>query len=188
MNITNSDKSKLIVFTACFVAVAAISYAIAQHLSYANRSQQIHGEKFNRGVLNTPFPEVDLIDLSGASFDDDELRRGKVVLVLLSSECDACFTEGYFLKTVFDQCSNVRFYGAILFWSDRSVNQAQDKFPFRLFLDRDSLLRKAFEVKAVPIKLFLKDGIIEQAWTGATTTSQLRNEFIKSLWEICRQP
>jgi hypothetical protein len=134
--------------------------------------------------MGKPLPDVKLVDVSGKALQDDELRRGKVILVLLSSECDACFKDGEFLKAFVEKYSDVRFYGALLFWSDRTVNKIEDKLPMRLFFDQDSILRQWLEVTSVPMKLYLEDGVVKKVWTGTPIEPEVEAAFTKDMEEI----
>jgi len=179
------SKSKLITGVACFVALFSIGYAGFQHYHHAKQLQRIDWSEVQLShTVGTSLPDVRLVDLSGNAIKYNELRQGKVILVLLSSECDACLKEGQFLKSVVDKYPNIRFYSVLIFWSDQSIDHFKDKFPLKLFLDQDSRLRQAFEVKAVPVKLFLEDGVIRKTWIRARFNSRNENEFVKDLETI----
>jgi hypothetical protein len=178
-------KSRWIVVVPGFIAVLSISYAVSQHFYYAKRSQRIIPDGYNPHIIGKPLPNAKLVDFHGDALGDGELRHGKVILVLLSSGCDACFTEGQFLKAIVAKYSNLRFYGAIVFGSARSVdNNIEGKFPMKLFFDQDSLLRRSLEVKAVPLKIFLEDGVVKKIWTGTAVTPEVEGAFVRDMEEI----
>lgn len=178
------NKAKLAVAISFFVATLCVSYAVSQHFFYARKAQQISRNRYRSSIINEPLPSFRLVDFAGTSLDGDELRRGKVILVLLSSECDACIKEGMFLKKIVGKYEALRFYGVLMFWSDYSIDKVEANFPIKLFFDEHSLLRKSFEIKSVPIKLFVENGIVRKVWTGAATNSQIESAFIRDLEEL----
>ncbi|MCI0339327.1 MAG: hypothetical protein L0226_17275 [Acidobacteria bacterium] len=172
-------KSRWLVVVSLLIAIFSISYAVSQHFFYAKRSRQISRDSYKPDVIGKPLPELRLVDFSGNTLGDSELRHGKVILVILSSECDACFKEGQFLRTVVDKYSNLRFYGVLLFWSERSINGIEGKFPMKLYFDDNSVLQKTLEVKSVPLRIFMEDGIVKKVWTGTAGTLQGEESFVR---------
>lgn len=144
---------RLVVAGSCFIAMLSISYAVVQHIYFTKQSSQIVRNRYNPQVIGTSLPVSRLVDFSGKILSDDELRRGKVFLVLLSTDCDACLKEGQFLESIIEKYKNLRFYGALVFWQDRSVGHMEGKFPtnLKLFVDEDFLLVKSLEVRSVPL-------------------------------------
>lgn len=182
----NRYNSKLIVTAvcSCIIAILSISYAVFQKQYYTKKSQGLIRDRYNPHVIGKPLPVPRLIDFSGNVLGDSELRRGKIILVLLSSDCGACFEEGQFLRTIVDKYDNLRFYGVLLFWSDQSIDNIEEKFPMKLFFDDDSLLRQALEVKSFPLKIFLEDGIVKKIWAGTAVTPKTKGAFIKDIDEL----
>jgi thiol-disulfide isomerase/thioredoxin len=129
-------------------------------------------------VLHQPLPDSSLTELSGAVLDNSELRRGKVMLVLMTSECPLCVEEGQFLRTVIGKRDDVRFYGVVPYGTDKEVlREAADKFPFKLFFDEGYRLRRALKINRVPVKIYLEDGIIKKTWVGSTPFFRAEAEF-----------
>ncbi len=180
----NGHKARLVILALCLIATFSISYTVFQHFYYAKISRRIVRDKYQPNAIGKPLPIPKLVDFSGNTLIDDELRQGKVILILLSSECEACYKDGQFLKTVVEKYRNIRFYGALLFWSDQSVAHIENKFPMKLFFDQDSVLRQSLEVKSVPLKIFLEDGVVRKIWAGTPTNSQTEGEFIRNLEEF----
>src|SRR6266498_5895909 len=174
-----SGKLKWVVVAFCCITLFSISFAASQYSKFSKRQQRGVHDVYNERIIGKPLPEAKLIDFNGQALGDDELRRGKVILVLLSSDCEPCYLEGQFLKPLVNKYSDLRFYGALLFWSDRSLNGVEGKFPVRLFVDQDMLLQQALEVKALPLKIFLVNGVVIKAWAGTATTPVAREAFLK---------
>lgn len=129
-------------------------------------------------VLNQPLPDSSLTELSGAVLKDSELRRGKVMLVLTTSECSLCVEEGQFLRTVMGKRDDIRFYGVVPYGVDKEVlREAGDKFPFKLFFDEGYRLRRALKINRVPVKIYLEDGVVKKTWIGSTPFFKAEAEF-----------
>lgn len=130
-------------------------------------------------VLNKRIPETHLIDASGAELKSAEIQRGRVILVLVTPECDYSLDEAKFLEKVINKRSDVRFYGVIPFGAGEEVlTYAQQKFPFKTFFDDGFLLGRELNVKQVPIKIYLEDGIIKKTWVGSTVFYHAEDAFI----------
>lgn len=132
-----------------------------------------------------PLPEAKLFDLNHEFLSDDDLRKGKVVLVFVSPSCEACETEAEFLKNVIEKRKDVKFYGVVSFGKQEEVlKAAQNKFPFRVFYDGNNLLAIRLGITKVPIKIYLEDGIIKKVWGGATVSEDKKSEFINWLESV----
>ena len=176
----------VVVALCCCIALFSLSFAASQYFYFSKREQGGVHDAYNERIIGKRLPEAKLIDLNGHALGDNELRDGKVMLVLLSSDCEPCSMEGQFLKTLVNKYSDLRFYGALLFWSDRSLNGVEGKFPVRLFVDQDMLLQQALEVKALPLKIFLEDGVVKKVWAGTSVTSGARDAFCRDLEEATK--
>lgn len=129
-------------------------------------------------LINQPLPETRLLDLDGAELNNKGLRYGKVVLVLVTPDCQPCLEEGGFIQTVLNKRRDVRFFGVIPFGESKEVLKlAENKFPFKVFFDEGFLLGRALRVNKVPIKLYLEDGIIKKTWLGSTVYNHAEGEF-----------
>ena len=129
-------------------------------------------------VIGQPLPKTNLSDISGNIFDDENLRHGKFVLVFVMPDCDMCDTENEFLKTVVGNRQDVRFIYVIPFGNkEKTLELAQNKYALNPFFDDGSMLSKKLELRQVPIKIFIEDGIIKRTWINASLTSEKQAEF-----------
>lgn len=129
-------------------------------------------------------PAAQLIDESNQVLPDSELRRGKLILVFVTTDCDACEKEAEFLRTVVRSRSDIPFYGVVSFGDkELSLREGRDKFPFKLLYDEHHQLAGSLGIVRVPIKLFVEDGLIKKSWGGATIDEQAKAAFIKWLEE-----
>ena len=130
-------------------------------------------------------PAAELVDESNQRLDDSQLKNGKVVLVFITAECDACRKEAEFLKDLVNKRADVRFYGVISFGDmEDSLREAKQKFPFQVFYDRGLKLSSQLGINRVPVKLFVENGIMKKSWGGATVDEKKKADFIRWLAEV----
>lgn len=134
-----------------------------------------------KSAFGNPLPEVHLVDSSGATVDDQILRKGKVVIVFVTPECRACHLESDFLRAVVNRRSDVSFYGIISFGKKEASSEDEHLFPFKVFYDEGFYLAPKLGINRVPIKIYLEDGVMKKAWGGATTDEEKKNAFIQWL-------
>ncbi len=116
---------------------------------------------------------------------DDSWRKGKVVLVLVTTSCDACLQEAQFLRTVVGKRNDVKFLGVLSFEQDPpSLQKAQSVFPFPVVRDDQMSLMQGLGVTGVPIKIYLENGVVKQTWGGASMTEQSRAGFTQWLTNV----
>jgi len=181
-----SVKLRCIVVGSCCIALFSISFAASQYFHFSKIQQRGVHDAYDERIIGQPLPAAELIDFNGHALGDGELRSGKVVLVLLSPDCQPCSMEGQFLETLVNRYSDLRFYGALLFWSDRSLKGVEGKFPVKLFVDKGMLLQQALEVKALPLKILLENGVVKKVWAGTSVTSGARDAFCRDLEEATK--
>jgi thiol-disulfide isomerase/thioredoxin len=130
-------------------------------------------------------PAAELINESNQPLADSQLKNGKVVLVFITSECDACRKESEFLKGLVSKRADVRFYGVISYGDmESSLREAKQKFPFEVFYDRGFKLAGQLGINKVPIKIFVDNGIMKKSWGGATVDEKKKADFIQWLAEV----
>lgn len=94
------------------------------------------------------------MDTSGTNVDEGVLRKGRVVLVFVTPECDACMVESDFLRTILDRRKDVTFFGLIPFGKRLSTEASQKIFPFQVFYDDGDALVSSIGINKVPVKNF----------------------------------
>ncbi|HEX7331189.1 MAG TPA: redoxin family protein [Pyrinomonadaceae bacterium] len=129
-------------------------------------------------------PAAELVDESSQVLPESQLKNGKVVLVFVTAECDACMKESAFLKDLVSKRPDIRFYGVVSFGDEKSLGEAQGKFPFQVFYDRGLKLRGQLGIDRVPIKVFVENGIMKKSWGGATIDEKKKAAFIRWLEEV----
>ena len=143
------------------------------------RSHELRADA-SKSLINKPLPDAQLIDTKGSKVDGDILRRGKVLLVFVTPDCDACVTETKFLETILTRRSDVSFYGLIPFGKSPETSSAAEKmFPFKVFYDEGDSFVHSMGINRVPVKVFLEDGIIKKGRIGAAMTEQTKRSFVE---------
>jgi peroxiredoxin len=135
----------------------------------------------SKSLINKPFPAAQLVDTSGARADQQLLKRGKVVVVFVTMDCDACETDGKFLQTVLDRRKDVAFYGIVPFGQRPNSAEAAQKFPFKVFHDENDSFAYSMGINRVPVKVYVEDGIIKKGWIGAVRTDEAKTSFVNWL-------
>jgi peroxiredoxin len=130
-------------------------------------------------------PAAELVNESNQLLADSQLKSGRVVLVFISADCDACMKESEFLNGLVSKRADIRFYGVISFGDmEKSLREAKQKFPFEVFYDRGFKLARQLGINRVPIKIFIDNGIIKKSWGGATVDEKKKADFIQWLAEV----
>lgn len=136
----------------------------------------------SKSLIGKPFPRAQLVDLRGARVDEQVLRTGRVIVVFVTPDCDACANESKFLRTLVDRRKDVKFYGLVPFGTQPdSPDEIETKFPFKVFYDEGNSYVQSMGINRVPVKVFLENGIIRKGWIGATQTEQAMTSFTEWL-------
>jgi peroxiredoxin len=147
---------------------------------YARRQRSLASQLPN--TTGKPLPAAELVDESNQVLADSQLRSGRLILVFVTPDCDACMAEAQFLRKVVAERADVPFYGVVSFGDkDSALRQAKDEFPFKVFYDQHFKLASQLGIKRVPIKLFVENGVIKKSWGGATVQQDKQDEFISWL-------
>jgi hypothetical protein len=178
-------KMLLFIVAALFSVIGAVFGSYYFHVERA-KSKTI-AKLYLPDKIGKPFPHTNLVDEFGNAFDHNALLEGRAIIVLLSSECDACLEEGEFLDKFISSHDGIKFYGVVVFGSSKQAPSMREKFPFKLFYDKDSDLRLNLGIKAAPTKLLLENGIIRKVWVGTTNSSHGDDDFIKYIEALTRR-
>lgn len=138
-----------------------------------------------QGRVGNQLPAARFIGPGGTPVPDQSWRKGKVVLVLVTTTCDACLHEAQFLRGVVGKRKDVKFLGVLSFEQDEpSLQKAQAIFPFPVVRDDRMALMQSLGIAGVPIKIYLEDGVVKQSWGGAAMTEQARAGFTQWLTNV----
>lgn len=119
-------------------------------------------------ISGKTLPNTNLVQLDGNSMSPETLRKGKVLLVFLTTDCSACKKELTLLSKVESTLGGrVRVYGVGV--QDRNqisnflnVNEFKTKF----LIDKDGLLMSSLQVRFFPARYLVEDGVITKTTFG----------------------
>ncbi len=175
------SKRWLITFGISAAVVLGYTVALLAHRPRPKETASASGDRTVaalRDHVGQALPAVDLIAQDKSRFDDAALRKGKVMLVLLTTTCAFCKQEGEFLRTVVDKRNDVTFFGVMSFeQNDEAAKLADTLFPFKVYRDAGMKLVNTLKLDHVPIKIYLEDGVIKRSWDGASVDEQAKEEF-----------
>jgi hypothetical protein len=164
-------------FVAVFCAGFVFFYNRIQRTKAETRTESV-SDSSSASLINKPLPRAQLVDAHGAKIDEQILRTGKVIVVFVTADCDACATESKFLQTLIGRRGDVTFYGLVPFGTrPDSSSEVAKKFPFEVFYDEENSYVMTMGINRVPVKVFLEDGIIKRGWIGAAQTDQAKSSF-----------
>ena len=172
--------SKKIIWISSLAVIFVVVFCAAFVVFYT-RNRNKPAEPVNSG---NSLPSADLVNESNQVLADSELKNGRVILVFMSSNCDACMRESEFLKGIVSKRADVRFYGVISFGDMDSLQEAKGKFPFEVYYDRGFKLAGQLGIKKVPIKIFVDNGVIKKSWGGATVDEKKKADFVQWLADV----
>ena len=116
-----------------------------------------------------PFPQVSISGFEKGLDLSTELKRGKTLLVYISTECRGCKTEAELLsKSNLFEDHGIR----ILLVGYESKEKLQEfknayKLIYPVFFDKDLRLRNHFNIRVVPANYLVIDGKLQRSWLGA---------------------
>ena len=171
--------------TIASVIVFLVAVFCAGFVFFYNRMQRTKAEASaetapdaSKSLIDKPFPRARLVDARGAQVDENILRTGRVIVVFVTADCDACATESKFLATLVDRRRDVTFYGLVPFGGPPAdAATVEKKFPFKVFYDADGSYVQSMGINRVPVKVFLENGIIKKGWIGAAQTDKAKSSF-----------
>jgi len=177
------ESSKRVIWVSSLAILFVLVFCAGFVFFYTrNNRNKTAAEPVNSG---NALPSAELVDESNQGLADSRLKNGRVVLVFVTADCDACMREAEFLRGLVNKRADVRFYGVISFGDmENSLREAKRKFPFQVFYDRGFRLAGQLGIKRVPIKIFIDNGIIKKSWGGATVDEKAKGEFIRWLAEV----
>lgn len=128
-------------------------------------------------------PRAPLVNLKTNHDDYQHVTSGKVLLVFVTTDCDACRKElSNVSQVVPSLASKVTVYGVLI--EDRdSVNTfvEANHVAFPILLDHGAAILSRLGFKYMPTKVLLQDGIITKIWYGSSPD---KNALIKDVGEV----
>lgn len=151
-------------------SAALITTVFCLSFVYFSRLQQ-HSSVATPKLTDKLLPETHLVDSTARQADDQTLRKGKVILVFLSTHCKACDNEVDFLRQVYQKREDVKFYAVVSFGTKDALKETEQKCPFKVYFDEGGLAHK-LDIARVPMKVLVNNGHIEEIWGGSSEKAQ----------------
>jgi peroxiredoxin len=167
--------------TGVVVFLAAVFGAGFAFFYHRNQRSQAEAAE-SKSLINKPLPHAQLVDTRGTRVDEQVIRTGRVVLVFVTTDCDACGTESNFLQPLMGRRKDVTFYGIVPFGNRSDTGPVAEKmFPFKVFYDESNSFVSSMGINRVPVKVYLEDGIIRKGWVGAALSDKAKTSFVEWL-------
>ncbi len=125
-----------------------------------------------------PLPEAVLINVKTKKDEYESLRKGKILVVFLTTSCNACKKDVNLISPLYsDLNSDIKIYG-VAGESENKVKQfiEQNDIKFPVVIDKQGRLLKNLSVKYFPTKFLIEDGIIVKTVIG---NSPDKDKFLK---------
>ncbi len=128
-------------------------------------------------------PRAPLVNLQTNRDDYQKVAKGKVLLLFVTTDCDACRKELSTLSQVAPSlASRVTVYGVGI--EDRdSIKTFIDANPvdFPVLLDHGAAILSSLGFRLMPTKVLLQDGVIRKIWYGSSPNTVA---LIKDVGEV----
>jgi peroxiredoxin len=153
------------------VALAASAWFFAAQRNTGKQKETTDRASVEEFTTSTqPLPAYRIANLEQQEIPADELRRGRVLLVYLTTGCEPCIKEvGTISRLHQDAPSDLRIYG-ISFERPAQVATFVKEFDlkFPVLIDMSSQLARSLDIHYFPSKYLVEDGVITKVWRGAT--------------------
>lgn len=121
-------------------------------------------------IARRPLPDYRMVGVDMREVPADALRRGRVLLVYLTTGCDPCVQEvGVISRLHRDAPSDLRVFGVGIERPAQLATFVKEfdlKFP--VLVDVGSQLARSMEIHYFPSKYLVEDGVITKEWRGKT--------------------
>lgn len=170
------NRSRIIIISAGLGALAVL--AVSLWLFSRRPGEQPPEAGAGRGrppaeatsALRQTLPPYRLASLEQHELSADELRRGRVLLVYLTTGCDPCIKEVEVVSRLHrDAPADLRVYGVGIERPAQLATFVKEfdlKFP--VLVDMGSQLARSLDIHHFPSKYLVEDGVITRVWRGAT--------------------
>jgi peroxiredoxin len=120
------------------------------------------------------------LEIDGHPLSPQILRKGRVLLIFLTTKCSACQRELKLLSRLEGKIAGkVLVYGISFEERDEITRFTRENdITTRVLLDKNSALMHQLKVKYFPTKFLIEDGTIVKTWFG---TSPDEAELLKQL-------
>ena len=125
-------------------------------------------KKPESNLIGGKLPPANLSATGGEKFSGEDLLKGKVLIMFLSADCEACNAEIRQMAEMYPQISSqIQVYGINVDPKEKQNALAENKnINFPLLTDEKREFAASLSVKGVPTKFLIEDGIIKKVFLG----------------------
>jgi peroxiredoxin len=122
------------------------------------------------GLIGSRLPGGTLINLQTNHNEYENIKKGKVLLLFLTTDCDACRKEvGNVSQVLPALASKVAVFGVGIEDRDEVTAFAEkNRMNFPILLDHGAVILNRLGFKFMPTKVLLRDGVITKIWYGTS--------------------
>lgn len=119
-------------------------------------------------LIGAKLPPANLSMANGEKFGGEELLKGKVLIMFLSADCEACKAEIRQIAEMYPNISSqIQVYGVNTDPKEKQNALSENKnINFPLLKDEKREFAASLSVKGVPTKFLIQDGIIKKVFVG----------------------
>ena len=128
-------------------------------------------------------PRGTMINLHTNHDEYENVTKGKVLLVFMTTDCDACKKEvSNISQAIPSLASKVRIYGVCIEDRDRVIPFAEENhIDFPVLLDHGGWILARLGFRFMPTKVLLENGIVTKIWYGSSPS---KAALIKDVGEV----
>ena len=128
-------------------------------------------------------PRGPMINLDNNRDEYEEVTKGKVLLVFLTTDCDACKKEAsHMSQAIPSLASKLRIYGVCIEDRGTVIQFTEETHPdFPILLDHGAKILTRLGFRLMPTKVMLQDGIVTRMWYGSSAN---KAALIKDVGEV----
>lgn len=118
-----------------------------------------------------PLDHGSLINLRTNVDESQSLKKGKILLVFLTTDCEACKKEVVTLSSLTSSTlsSKVRVYGVFVEPRDNVIPFVEENnITFPLLMDNGATVLSKLGFKYMPTKVLMQEGIVQKIWYGSS--------------------
>ncbi len=131
-------------------------------------------------LINRPLPLLDLVDYKSKVKVGDDLRKGRILLLYILTNCRGCQTEAdMIVQSSLRKDANIRVF-AVANEDERLIDEfsKSHNLDFPILLDNDGMFRDEFNITFFPSNFLINEGVVEKSWVGTPKSiSELKDKL-----------
>lgn len=172
MKIPSSPKTIIVILSANIIILTSLFIWFYSKSKDAENSNGIcNSELLSKTLINKVLPKYEFIDPDGNN-QYENMIKGKVLLVMLKSDCPACQKEITLLSEHFTEISNqIRIIGITMENEDQTKSFIKkNNIQFPIIIDKNGDMMLKARVACTPTNFIVENGIIKKITFGKFNT------------------